>query len=154
MGWERIICDPARVWRAPGTRGGKDTREIIAKDKGLKGKELKGKRLRVKEEGGQKGLRICCASARLAAQTADIEPGFVSFITDEKKQYDPSGFRDAILEGLNEAGDDLEAVSKFLDVQSSKLDYRRYGVTLIEILVAGGLLGEETHTRNTRQIES
>jgi hypothetical protein len=59
---------------------------------------------------------------------------------DEKKQYDPSGFRDAILEGLNEAGDDLEAVSKFLDVQSSKLDYRRYGVTLIEILVAGGLL--------------
>merc|ERR1712066_864200 len=38
------------------------------------------------------------------------------------------------------AGDDLEAVSKFLDVSGSKLDYRRYGVNLIEILIAGGLL--------------
>lgn len=59
---------------------------------------------------------------------------------DEKKQYDPSGFRDSILEGLNEAGEDLEAVSKFLDANSSKLDYRRYGGNLIEVLIAGGLL--------------
>ncbi|XP_059091245.1 protein krasavietz-like isoform X2 [Tigriopus californicus] len=59
---------------------------------------------------------------------------------DEKKQYDPSGFRDSILEGLNEAGQDLEAVSKFLDTSSSKLDYRRYGGNLVEILIAGGLL--------------
>lgn len=59
---------------------------------------------------------------------------------DEKKQYDPQGFRDAILEGLEAAGDDLEAVSKFLDVSGGKQDYRRYGVSLIEILVAGGLL--------------
>ena len=63
-------------------------------------------------------------------------------ISDEKKQYDPTGFRDAILEGLDAAGDDLEAVSKFLDVSGSKLDYRRYGVNLIEILIAGGLLGK------------
>ena len=63
------------------------------------------------------------------------------FISDEKKQYDPSGFRDAILEGLEAAGSDLDAVSKFLDVSGSKLDYRRYGVNLIEILIAGGLLG-------------
>lgn len=59
---------------------------------------------------------------------------------DEKKQYDPIGFRDAILEGLEATGNDLEAVSKFLDVSGSKLDYRRYGVNLIEILIAGGLL--------------
>jgi len=59
---------------------------------------------------------------------------------DEKKQYDPIGFRDAILEGLETTGGDLEAVSKFLDVSGSKLDYRRYGVNLIEILIAGGLL--------------
>ena len=39
------------------------------------------------------------------------------------------------------AGEDLEAVSKFLDTAGQKLDYRRYGVSLIEILVAGGLLG-------------
>ena len=62
---------------------------------------------------------------------------------DEKKQYDPSGFRESILEGLNECNGDLEAVSKFLDSASSKLDYRRYGVTLIEILIAGGLLGSQ-----------
>jgi len=59
---------------------------------------------------------------------------------DEKKQYDPSGFRDAIIEGLEAAGDDLEAVTKFLDTAGQKLDYRRYGVNLIEILIAGGLL--------------
>lgn len=59
---------------------------------------------------------------------------------DEKKQYDPSGFRDAILEGLESSGDDLDAVTKFLDVAGQKLDYRRYGVNLIEILIAGGLL--------------
>merc|ERR1712029_810643 len=59
---------------------------------------------------------------------------------DEKKAYDPQGFRDAILEGLEAAGDDLEAVYKFLDTSGQKQDYRRYGVTLIEILVAGGLL--------------
>ena len=67
---------------------------------------------------------------------------FFRQISDEKKQYDPTGFRDAILEGLDAAGDDLEAVSKFLDVSGSKLDYRRYGVNLIEILIAGGLLGK------------
>ncbi len=62
---------------------------------------------------------------------------------DEKKQYDPAGFRDVILDGLNDLGpDDLDAVSKFLDAQSNKLDYRRYGVALIEILIAGGLLGK------------
>ena len=93
------------------------------------------------------------------------------YFTDEKKLYDPVGFRDAILEGLEvswnhisyrffedllsfviqvkeiyllflkAAGDDLEAVSKFLDSAGGKQDYRRYGVSLIEILVAGGLLG-------------
>lgn len=59
---------------------------------------------------------------------------------DERKQYDPSGFRDTIIEGLSEANGDLEAVSKFLDNTNNKLDYRRYGVILVEILVAGGLL--------------
>lgn len=59
---------------------------------------------------------------------------------DEKKQYDPVGFRDSILEGLADCGQDLEAVTKFLDVSSNKLDYKRYGVNLIEIIIAGGLL--------------
>jgi len=59
---------------------------------------------------------------------------------DEKKQYDPTGFRDSIIEGLESAGEDLEALSKYLDTAGQKLDYRRYGVNLIEILIAGGLL--------------
>ncbi len=59
---------------------------------------------------------------------------------DEKKAYDPAGFRDAILDGLSNASNDLEAVTKFLEASSSKLDYRRYGFALIEVLIAGGLL--------------
>uniref|UniRef100_T1IZF4 W2 domain-containing protein n=1 Tax=Strigamia maritima TaxID=126957 RepID=T1IZF4_STRMM len=59
---------------------------------------------------------------------------------DEKEKYDPAGFRDSILQGLFEAGTDLDAVTKFLDAAGSKLDYRRYGETLFDILIAGGIL--------------
>ncbi|KAL1122921.1 hypothetical protein AAG570_003246, partial [Ranatra chinensis] len=59
---------------------------------------------------------------------------------DEKEKYDPSGFRDSILVGLDKAGTDLDAISKFLDSAGSKLDYRRYGEALFDILIAGGLL--------------
>jgi len=59
---------------------------------------------------------------------------------DEKEKYDPQGFRDSVLQGLDKAGTDLEAVSKFLDTAGSKLDYRRYGEVLFDILIAGGLL--------------
>lgn len=60
---------------------------------------------------------------------------------DEKEKYDPSGFRDAVISGLERAGNDLDAVNKFLDTAGSKLDYRRYGEALFDILIAGGLLG-------------
>lgn len=59
---------------------------------------------------------------------------------DEKEKYDPSAFRDAIIQGLNETGADLEQVSKFLDVSGAKLDYRRYSDVLFDILFAGGQL--------------
>merc|ERR1712130_693982 len=71
---------------------------------------------------------------------------------DEKKVNDPSGFRDSVIEGLAKAGVggvdledldvqvDLDAVYKFLDTAGNKLDYRRYGEVLLEILIAGGLL--------------
>lgn len=59
---------------------------------------------------------------------------------DEREKYDPTGFRDSIVQGLNEAGSDLEQVSKFLDTAGSKLDYRRYGETLFDIFIAGGIL--------------
>lgn len=66
-------------------------------------------------------------------------------IPDEKEKYDPAGFRDAVLVGLNKAGNDLEAIYKFLDTAGSKLDYRRYGEALFDILIAGGLLSKLKH---------
>jgi len=59
---------------------------------------------------------------------------------DEKEKYDPTGFRDAVIAGLEKTGGDLEAISKYLDSAGNKLDYRRYGEVLFDILIAGGLL--------------
>nr|XP_014436698.1 basic leucine zipper and W2 domain-containing protein 2 [Pelodiscus sinensis] len=59
---------------------------------------------------------------------------------DEKEKFEPTVFRDTIIQGLNEAGNDLEAVAKFLDSTGSRLDYRRYADTLFDILIAGSML--------------
>ncbi|XP_051526222.1 eIF5-mimic protein 1-like [Myxocyprinus asiaticus] len=59
---------------------------------------------------------------------------------DEKEKFEPTVFRDTIVQGLNEAGGDLDAVAKFLDVTGSRLDYRRYADTLFDILIAGSML--------------
>merc|ERR1711971_1050580 len=71
---------------------------------------------------------------------------------DEKQVNNPTGFRDSVIEGLSktgqegsditeiEVGVDLDAAFKFLDTAGNKLDYRRYGEVLLEILIAGGLL--------------
>uniref|UniRef100_A0A3B1IN16 eIF5-mimic protein 1 n=2 Tax=Astyanax mexicanus TaxID=7994 RepID=A0A3B1IN16_ASTMX len=59
---------------------------------------------------------------------------------DEKEKFEPTVFRDTIVQGLNEAGGDLDAVAKFLDVTGSKLDYRRYADTLFDTLIAGSML--------------
>uniref|UniRef100_A0A8B9LFV9 eIF5-mimic protein 1 n=1 Tax=Astyanax mexicanus TaxID=7994 RepID=A0A8B9LFV9_ASTMX len=58
----------------------------------------------------------------------------------EKEKFEPTVFRDTIVQGLNEAGGDLDAVAKFLDVTGSKLDYRRYADTLFDTLIAGSML--------------
>ncbi|XP_022914791.1 protein krasavietz [Onthophagus taurus] len=59
---------------------------------------------------------------------------------DEKEKYDPVGFRDAIITGLDKCAKDFEAISRYLDGAGSKLDYRRYGENLFDILIAGGIL--------------
>merc|ERR1712038_1237133 len=41
---------------------------------------------------------------------------------------------------MGETPADLDAISKWLDIAGNKLDYRRYGEALLEILIAGGLL--------------
>lgn len=69
----------------------------------------------------------------------DINCNFYLLLEDEKEKYDPTGFRDAVIAGLEKA-EDLEQISKFLDTAGNKLDYRRYGEVLFDILIAGGLL--------------
>ncbi|ENN70701.1 protein krasavietz [Dendroctonus ponderosae] len=59
---------------------------------------------------------------------------------DEKERYDPCGFRDAIISGLDKCANDFEAISRYLDGAGNKLDYRRYGEGLFDILIAGGIL--------------
>jgi len=59
---------------------------------------------------------------------------------DEREKYDPTGFRDAVIAGLEKTQGDLELISKYLDIAGNKLDYRRYGEVLFDILIAGGLL--------------
>lgn len=59
---------------------------------------------------------------------------------DEKERYDPIGFRDAIISGLDKCANDFEAISRYLDGAGNKLDYRRYGECLFDILIAGGNL--------------
>ncbi|XP_063697089.1 protein krasavietz [Culicoides brevitarsis] len=58
---------------------------------------------------------------------------------DEREKNDPTGFRDAVIAGLDKA-EDLDAIFKYLDIAGNKLDYRRYGEVLFDILIAGGLL--------------
>lgn len=67
---------------------------------------------------------------------------FFLSVPDEKEKFEPTVFRDTIVQGLNEAGNDLEAIAKFLDATGSRLDYRRYADTLFDILVAGSMLGK------------
>ncbi|XP_005100739.1 basic leucine zipper and W2 domain-containing protein 1 [Aplysia californica] len=59
---------------------------------------------------------------------------------DEKEKYDPTAFRDSIVAGLGECGGDLEQVSRYLDKEGSKLNYRRYAEVLFDTLFAGGIL--------------
>jgi hypothetical protein len=66
--------------------------------------------------------------------------------TDEKERYDPVGFRDAIISGLDQCGNNFEAISRFLDGAGNKQDYRRYGESLFDILIAGGILGEHFYS--------
>jgi hypothetical protein len=67
---------------------------------------------------------------------------------DEKKIFDPTGFRDFLVLELDKLIDpdtgvvNLEQLFKFLDAtgQKSEYDYKRYGEALMEILIAGGIL--------------
>ncbi|KAG8516676.1 Basic leucine zipper and W2 domain-containing protein 2 [Galemys pyrenaicus] len=86
--------------------------------------------------------RCCCRCYCRCRDRRSLQPRASSLPpqTDEKEKFEPTVFRDTLVQGLNEAGDDLEAVAKFLDSTGSRLDYRRYADTLFDILVAGSML--------------
>ena len=50
-------------------------------------------------------------------------------------------FRDKILAGLTNAGEEID---EYLEEAESKLDFRRHGHVLFEVLIAGNILGEIT----------
>jgi len=82
---------------------------------------------------------VCCMTTKAEKPTLQGQR-IKTRKRDEKAKYDPVGFRDAILQGLLETGSDLEAVNKYLDSAGSKLNYKSYGETLFDILIAGGIL--------------
>ncbi|XP_076046724.1 basic leucine zipper and W2 domain-containing protein kra isoform X2 [Oratosquilla oratoria] len=92
------------------------------------------------KQDGETGYEIVCCMTTKAEKPTLQGQRLKTRKRDEKAKYDPVGFRDAILQGLIEAGNDLEAVNKFLDGAGSKLHYRTYGETLFDILIAGGIL--------------
>ncbi|RIA95021.1 ARM repeat-containing protein [Glomus cerebriforme] len=56
-------------------------------------------------------------------------------------KYEPTVFRDSILKTLLEAQPgNFEEISQNLDVAGNTLEYRKYGETLFEILLTGGVL--------------
>lgn len=79
---------------------------------------------------------------KLLVNKKKIEEICFFVLLDEKERYDPIGFRDGIITGLDKCSNDFEAISRFLDQAGNKLDYRRYGECLFDVLIAGGLLGK------------
>ncbi|KAG0175567.1 hypothetical protein DFQ28_008854 [Apophysomyces sp. BC1034] len=56
-------------------------------------------------------------------------------------KHEPEAFRDNILKELSTVkSGDLDAISTKLDAISNTLDYRKYGDSLFEILITGGIL--------------
>ncbi|KAG9328249.1 hypothetical protein JZ751_015561, partial [Albula glossodonta] len=52
-------------------------------------------------------------------------------VEDEKEKFEPTVFRDTIVGGISEAGGDLDAVAKFLDVTGSRLDYPKVKLAVL-----------------------
>jgi hypothetical protein len=77
---------------------------------------------------GEKELKPILTGQRLKSRKRDM-----------KEKFDPEGFRDLLVEGILEAGDE-DAAAKYLEDNRSKFDYRGYNEALFDVIVAGGLL--------------
>lgn len=60
---------------------------------------------------------------------------------DEKERFEPAVFRDAIITGLEEVGNNHELINKYLcETATAKLDVKRYGEILLDVLFVGGII--------------
>jgi len=60
---------------------------------------------------------------------------------DEKERYEPQVFRDAIIAGLEDVGNNHDQLLKYLcDTATGKFDVKRYGETLLDVLFVGGII--------------
>ncbi|KAI6656830.1 Basic leucine zipper and W2 domain-containing protein 1-A [Oopsacas minuta] len=59
----------------------------------------------------------------------------------EVVKYDRSGFKDSILQGLSQAGDNAGLAQYLIDA-GGKLNFRTYYDVLLDILIVGGVLGQ------------
>lgn len=60
-----------------------------------------------------------------------------------KAKLEPTVFRDSLIEKLAAAKpESLEEISQVLDAAANTLDYHRYGETLFEVLITGGILSK------------
>lgn len=60
---------------------------------------------------------------------------------DEKERYEPHIFRDAIIAALEDVGNSHDLILKYLcDTATGKLDVKRYGEVLLDVLFIGGII--------------
>ncbi|KAI8826630.1 armadillo-type protein [Fimicolochytrium jonesii] len=55
-------------------------------------------------------------------------------------KHEPEAFRDALLKIIPENADEIEKYASLLELNESKLDYKRYGESFFEFLIVGGLI--------------
>ncbi|KAI9102007.1 armadillo-type protein [Phlyctochytrium arcticum] len=59
---------------------------------------------------------------------------------DNVTKYEPEAFRDSLLKIIPEDPQDIEKYASVLELNDSKLDYKRYGEPFFEFLIVGGLI--------------
>lgn len=60
---------------------------------------------------------------------------------DEKERYEPAVFRDAIITGLEDVGNNHDQILRYLcETATGKLDVKRYGEVLLDVLFVGGII--------------
>lgn len=60
---------------------------------------------------------------------------------DERERYEPSVFRDSIIYGLEDVGNKPDLILRYLiETATNKLDVKRYGETLLDVLFVGGII--------------